>query len=415
MRSSSVVKQLLGVDKVIVEKVEFDDDGVVVHVRLYKRQQLRCSCCGKRRGKYDDGRGRRRWRTLDSGTTKVWLEADAPRIRCREHGVVAARVTWARAGHTGYSRVFEDQVAWLAAKTTQSVISELMRIAWRSVGRVLTRVVDERRMGVDLLDNLTRIGIDETSYRRGHRYLTVVVCHDTGRLVWAGVGRSRASIEAFLNELGPERRDRLTHVSCDGAEWIHGTIRKHCSNVEICLDAFHVVRWAQDAVDEIRREVWNDERRGGDKEAAKLVKGTRWALLKNPENLTDKQAATLKTLEQANAPLYRAYLLKEQLRELLKLPPRQGLEMLARWLAWASRSRLKPFVKLARTLRRQRAALEAMINHRLTNGRVESVNAKIRVIQQRAFGFHHPYALISLAMLTLSGLCPPLPGRTTHA
>ncbi len=89
--------------------------------------------------------------------------------------------------------------------------------------------------------------------------------------------------------------------------------------------------------------------------------------------------------------------------------------MLARHLAWASRSRLKSFVKLARTLRRQRAALEAMINHRLTNGRVESVNAKIRVIQQRAFGFHHPYALISLAMLTLSGLCPPLPGRTTHA
>jgi transposase len=311
--------------------------------------------------------------------------------------------------------VFEDQVAWLAAKTTQSVISELMRIAWRSVGKVLTRVVDERRAGVDLLDNLTRIGIDETSYRRGHRYLTVVVCHDSGRLVWAGVGRNRASIEAFLDELGPERRDRLTHVSCDGAEWIHDTIRAHCANAEICLDAFHVVRWAQDAVDEIRREVWNDERRGGDKDAAKLVKGTRWALLKNPENLTDKQAVTLKNLEQANAPLYRAYLLKEQLRELLKLPPKEALEMLKSWLAWASRSRLKPFVKLARTLRRQRAALEAMIQHRLTNGRVESVNAKIRVIQQRAFGFHDPYALISLAMLTLSGLCPPLPGRTTHS
>ena len=415
MRVASVVKALLGVEKSIVERVEFEDVGVVVHVRVYKRQQLRCSYCGKRRGKYDDGRGRRRWRTLDSGTTKVWLEASSPRVRCKDHGVVAARVPWARAGQTGYSRVFEDQVSWLAARTTQSVISQLMRITWRSVGKVLTRVVDERRAGVDLLDQLTRIGIDETSYRRGHRYLTVVVCHDTGRLVWAGVGRNKASIEAFLEELGPERRKRLTHVSCDGAEWIHDTIRERCPNAVICLDAFHVVRWAQDAVDEIRRELWNAERKDGDKQAAKLVKGTRWALLKNPEKLTDKQAATLKTLEKTNAPLYRAYLLKEQLRELLKQPIDEAIELLDRWLAWASRSRLQPFVKLARTLRRQRAALEAMIEHRLTNGRVESVNAKIRVIQQRAFGFHNPHALISLAMLTLSGLCPPLPGRTTHS
>ncbi len=110
-------------------------------------------------------------------------------------------------------------------------------------------------MGVDLLDNLTRIGIDETSYRRGHRYLTVVVCHDTGG--WCGrvlVAVERRSKRSSTNS-DPNRRDRLTHVSCDGAEWIHNTIRKHHSNAKICLDAFHVVRWEQDAVDEIRREV----------------------------------------------------------------------------------------------------------------------------------------------------------------
>lgn len=415
MRASSVVLRLVGVEKALVEGFEFEDGALVVRVRLHKRQQLRCGYCGKSCGKYDNGRGRRRWRALDLGTVKAFVVADAPRVRCREHGVVAARVTWARAGSTGYTRAFEDQLAWLATTTTQRTVSQLMRTAWRSVGRVLRRVVDERLEGVDLLDGLTQIGIDETSYRRGHRYLIVVVCHDTGRLVWAMPGRSKAVINAFLDDLGPERRKRLTHVTCDGAEWIHDTIRERCEHAAVCLDAFHIVKWASEAVDEIRREQWNEARRTGDKQLAGDVKGTRWALLKKPESLTDGQQATLEDLERANGPLYRAYLLKEQLRLLLKLPLEDAMPLLESWLAWASRSQLEPFIKLARTIRRQKEAVVEMLHSGLTNGRVESVNAKIRLIQQRAFGFHDPYALISLAMLTLSGLCPPLPGRTTHA
>jgi len=415
VRVTSVMKRLLGVERVLVEGIDFEGDDLVVRVRLYKRQQLRCSHCSKRCGKYDNGRGRRRWRALDLGTVKTYFEADAPRVRCREHGVVAARVAWARAGSTGYTRTFEEQVAWLTAATNKTVVVELMRITWRSVGRVLTRVVEEQRQGIDLLDNLTRIGIDETSYRRGHRYLTVVVCHQTGRLVWAKAGRNKKVIQAFLDELGPGRCRRLTHVTCDGAEWIHDTMRKKCKNAAVCLDAFHIVKWASDAVEKIRREMWNDARKSGDKQLAGEVKGTRWALLKNPENLTGKQATVLADLQRDNARLYRAYLLKEQLRLLLKLPLEQAMPLLESWLAWASRSRLEPFVKLARTIRRQKEAVVEMLHSGLTNGRVESVNAKIRVIQQRAFGFHDPDALISLAMLTLSGLCPPLPGRLTHS
>jgi len=418
VRGSSVVRRLLGVEKALVEGVAFEDGDLVVHLRLHKRQQLRCGYCGKRCGKYDNGRGRRRWRSLDSGTTKVWFEADTPRVRCRKHGVVAARVTWARAGKTGYTSAFEDQVAWLAAATSQHVVSQLMRIAWRSVGKILTRVVGERRAGADLLDGLTRIGIDETSYRKGHRYLTVVVCHDTGRLVWAAPGNSKEVINKFLEELGADRRKRLTHVTCDGAEWIHDTIRDGCENAAVCLDAFHICKWASDAVDEIRRELWNDARRNGDKQLAGEIKGTRWALLKSPGKLTKTQRAKLSQLQRDNGRLYRAYLLKEQLRLLLKLPLDEAMPLLEGWLAWASRSRLAPFVKVARTIRRQKDAVVEMLHSGLTNGRVESINAKIRVIQQRAFGFHDPEALISLAMLTLSGLCPPLPGRTpqpTHA
>jgi len=410
VRARSVFKRLLGVEKAVVEDVSFEGGDLVVRVRLHKRQRLRCSRCGRRCGLHDNGRGRRRWRVMDFGTVRVWLEAEAPRVRCPQHGVVASRVTWARVG-SRFTHGFEDQVAWLATNTSQSTVGQLMRIAWRTVGRVLTRVVEERREGVDLLDGLTRIGIDETSYRRGHRYLTVVVCHDTGRLVWAHPGNSKATLEMFFAELGEERRGRITHVTCDGAEWIHDTVRSHCGKAEVCLDAFHIVAWANDAVDSVRRELWNEQRKSGDKQLAGEVKGTRWALLKNPENLTGHQSDMLAQLEADNSALYRAYLLKEQLRLLLRQPVDKAIPLLDGWIQWAAASGLAAFEKVARTIVRQRTAVEAMIRHGLTNGRVESVNAKIRLIQRRAYGFHDPFALIALAQLTLSGLCPPLPGR----
>ena len=413
MRASSVFKRFLGVEKAMIESVGFEGDDLVVGVRLHKRQQLRCSRCGKRCGGHDNGRGRRRWRAMDCGTVRVWIEAEAPRVRCHAHGVVASRVTWARVG-SGFTHCFEDQVAWLATNTSQSTVGQLMRIAWRTVGRVLRRVVEERREGVDLLDGLTRIGIDETSYRRGHRYLTVVVCHDTGRLVWAHPGNSKATLEMFFAELGEERRGRITHVTCDGAEWIHDTVRSRCENAEVCLDAFHIVAWVNDAVDSVRRELWNEQRKDGDKQLAGEVKGTRWALLKNPENLTGRQADALAQLEADNSDLYRAYLLKEQLRLLLRQPVEAAIPLLDGWIQWATTSGLAAFEKVARTIVRQRTAIEAMLRHGLTNGRVESVNAKIRLIQRRAYGFHDPFALIALAQLALSGLCPPLPGRS-HA
>jgi transposase len=410
VRRSSLFKRLLGVEKVVIEGVDFEGRDLVVRVRLHKRQQRRCSRCGRRCGGHDSGRGRRRWRAMDFGTVRVWLEAEAPRVRCPGHGVVIALVTWARAD-SGFTHDFEDQVAWLATNTSQSAVGRLMRICWRTVGRCLKRVVEERRAGVDLLDGLTRIGIDETSYRRGHRYLTVVVCHDTGRLVWAHPGNSKAVLEKFFSELGEERRGKITHVTCDGAEWIHDTVRSHCESAEVCLDAFHIVSWVNDAVDTVRRELWNEQRKSGDTRLAGEVKGTRWALLKNPKNLTGRQTDMLARLEADNSDLYRAYLLKEQLRLLLGEPAEKAVPLLDEWMDAAGASGLSAFQKVAMTMTRQSAAIEAMLRHGLTNGRVESINAKIRLIQQRAYGFHDPFALIALAQLTLSGLCPPLPGR----
>jgi transposase len=253
--------------------------------------------------------------------------------------------------------------------------------------------------------------LTEIAVRKGQTYLTVVVDHHTGRLVWAAPGRDRKTVEQFLDLLGDERCARIELVSCDMASWITIPVAERCPSAEVCLDPFHIVKAATDALDDIRREVWNEARRAGEIALARDLKGARFALWKNPENLTPRQKLKLAHIQQVNQRLYRAYLLKEQLRQIYRVDPDTAIGVLNAWLQWARRSRLEPFVKLARTIRDQRAGIEAAIRHRLSNARVEQVNTQIRLITRRGFGYHSQQAVIALAMLRLGDLCPPLPSR----
>jgi len=347
---------------------------------------------------------------MDLGTTFAYVEADTPRVNCRTHGVVVAAVPWAR-HDSRFTRPFEDQVVWLATNASKSAVAALMRVSWRTVGSIVQRVCDEARERVDQLDGLRRIGIDEISHRKGQRYLTVVVDHDTGRLVWAASGRDRKTVLAFFDALGEERCKQIELVSADMAGWIAGPIVERCPDAVRCVDPFHVIALATDALDEVRREVWNQARRAGNTELAKDLKGARFAVWKNPENLTERQQTKLAQIQKLNAPLYRAYLLKEQLRQLYQVPASQAVELLDGWLAWARRCRLPSFVKLAATLKAQRAGILAAVKHGLSNARVEQLNTQLRLIVRRAFGFHSAEAMIALAMLKHGGLCPQLPGR----
>ena len=395
----------------MVEDVVLGEEGeVIVAVRPRWRERDRCGVCRRRCPGFDLGDGRRRWRALDIATTFAYVEADAPRVCCRRHGVVVAAVPWAR-HDARFTRGFDDQTAWLAVNCSKSAVAELMRVAWRTVGAICERVAGEAERDVDLLGGLRRIGIDEISHRSGHRYLTVVVDHDSGRLVWADSGRDRKTVERFFDALGEERCKQLELVSCDMAGWIAAPVAERCPEAVRCVDPFHVIQLAGDALDEVRREVWNEARKAGQTQLARELKGARFALWKNPERLTDRQAAKLSHIQHTNQRLYRAYLLKEQLRQIYRLAPRAAIALLDRWIAWARRCRLPAFVKLARTITDQRAGIVAAIEHGLSNARVEAINTQIRLLTRRAFGFHSPDALIALAKLSLSGLCPPLPGR----
>ncbi len=431
MRDVSLWRGLLGVEKAVIERVEFDEDAqvLVASVRPVGRQRGRCGICRRRCPGYDLGAGRRRWRTLDLGTVRAVVEADAPRVACREHGVVVAAVPWARhdAGHTC---AFDDQVAWLATQASKSTVTALMRIAWRTVGSIIARVWTDIDSCQDRFAGLRRIGIDEISYKKGHKYLMVVVDHDRRRLVWAAPGRSSATVGEFFDLLGEQRCRLITHVSADGADFIDTIVADRCPNAVRVADPFHVVKWATDALDEVRREAWNDARKQAraepkrgrgrpradaasrpSSEKAKALKGARYSLWKNPEDLTTNQQIKLSWIAQADPRLYRAYLLKEGLRVVFQMPHEAAAEALDRWTIWARRCRIPAFVKLQRSIVKHRRRILAAIEHQLSNGLVESTNTKIRLLTRIAYGFHSGESLIALAMLTLGGHRPALPGR----
>lgn len=424
---ASVWRRLLGVGRdTVVERVEFDDgEGVVVaHVRPRKGYGRRCGRCGERAGGYDRGEGRRRWRGLDLGSVRVCMEGEAPRVSCGGCGVTVARVPWARhrAGHT---RDFDDTVAWLAVRCSKTAITELMRVAWPTVGSIIARVEAERGQTVDRLKGISRIGIDEVSYKRGHHYLTVVVDLVSGRLVWAAPGRNEATLHRFFDLLGEVGCEAISQVAADGADWIERVVRRRCPRAVLGLDPFHLVTWAMEAMDQVRRDAWN-EARGGRPQPGSLrrvswprqahqIKRVKWALWKNPERLTQLQRHQLAWIAGNHSRLWRAYRLKEGLRYVVETKGVEGKEALDRWLGWATRSQLRPFIELARTIRRYRPQIDATLEHGLTNALAESTNAKIRLLTRVAYGFHGPQPLIALAMLALGGTCPPLPGRhKTH-
>lgn len=422
MRNARVWRRLLGVERVVVEKVEFDTDAgmVVAHVRSRAGARGRCGRCGRRAAWYDRGEGRRRWRALDLGVVQVFLEAEAPRVDCPTHGPTVVAVAWARHG-AGHTLMFDDQVAWLAVHTSRTAVGELMRIAWRTVGAICARVAADAEVAVDRLAGLKRIGIDEISYKKGHRYITCVVDHDAGRLVWAAPGRDKETLHRFFDLLGPERCAQITHVSADGAQWIADVVDERCPTAVRAADPFHVVAWATEALDEVRRDVWNTARGGKGKATAgsKTLKDARWALWKNEDDLSQAQQAKLDWIATTHPRLHRAWALKEGLRWVFSLA-RQGFTRLAitaldRWISWARRCRIPAFVELGRKVTRHRTAIEVSIEHGLSNALVESVNTKLRLLTRIAFGFHDPYALIGLAMLAVGGLCPPLPGRARTA
>ncbi len=399
MRVTTAFNRLLVLPGASVTDVSFSPEGVIVTVRLRRRCRV-CGECGQLAG-HVHGRRLKRWRHLDLGAARCLVECELRRVWCPDCGVRLEAVPWARPG-ARHTRDFEALVAWLAHQMAKTSIARLLRIGWDTVGNIIERVVVDR---VDhaRLDGLLAIGVDEISYRRGQRYLTTVVDHQAQRIVWCSPGRNAQTLQQFFDLLG-DRKHSIQAVSIDMSGGYQQAIQTAIPDAEICFDPFHVIRLAQRATDQVRRDEWNLHDRSRTK-AGKWIKGTRWSLLKSPEKQTIDQLAKLGEVQQANKPLYRAFLLKEELRLLYHLDdPALAAEHLDAWLTWASRSRFEPFVKLARTIRRHRAGILNAIRLGLDNGRLEGLNNRIRLISHRSYGFHSPSPLIALIYLCCSAI-----------
>jgi transposase len=406
VRVTTALNRLLRLPGALVRDVGFAADGVIVTVAL-RRRRAACSGCGQVCRRVHD-RARRRWRHLDLGGQRCFVEYELRRVRCPDCGVRVEALPWARA-NARHTRDFEDLTAFLAQQMAKAPVARLLRIGWDTVGSIVERVVADR-LDEARLDGLVMVGCDEISYRRGQRYLTTVCDHATGAIVWARPGRNAETLQAFFAELG-DRRASIRAVSIDMNGSYEKAVRAAVPTAAVCFDPFHVVALAGRAVDDVRRAEWNHQGKS-QTGPGRWVKAVRWSLLKAPERQTVAQLAALHQVSQVNRRLYRAFLLKEELRLLYHLEdPTLAPAHLDAWLAWASRSQLKPFVKLARTLRARRAGVLAAIRLGLSNGRMEGLHAKVRLLSHRSFGFHGPQPLIALIYLCCTRLTIDPPQR----
>ncbi len=404
MRATTVLRRVLVLADVRVVGVELRPEGIVVDVRS-RRGRLRCPHCPFVTRALYDRRPERRWRHLDLAGRRCFVRMPLRRLRCLAHGVVTEAVPFA-AARSGYTYAFEDEVAWLAQRVDKTSITQLRRISWRSVGRILERWIGRHRTG-DVLDGLTRVNVDEKSWRRGHRYVTVVAHPGPpARVVWMREGRDEATLSAFFDELGPARTAGLEAIGTDMAAWYIEAIAARAPEAAVCIDPFHVVALANRALDEVRRSEWDRARREG--LDARAVKYTRWALLKHPDRLNEEQRGTLALVRRHNARLWRGYEIKEMVRAVYERPG-DAVAWLDVAIRRAARSRLRPFQVLARTLRQYRDMILAAVKHGLSNSPLEALNSRLALINHRSAGFHSAAAFIALAMLCVGGFKPKLP------
>jgi transposase len=404
VRVSTLLNRLLNLQGLRVTGVLLHDGELVVTVHR-RFQVLTCPCCGaKKRGRMSSRI--RRWRHLGLWGRPVWIEGEIRRMRCRGcQRVVTEDVPWAR-HDSDFTKPFEEAVGLLAQKTDKTTVAKLCGIAWVTVGNIAQRLVKEL-LAPTRLQGLRRLAVDEISFRKHHRYLTVVTDHDRRQVVWVAEGKSSEVLKSFFHDLGPAACAEIEIVTMDMSAAYAKAVSEALPNAQIAYDHFHIAKLANEALNEVRRELVR-ELRPEDPAAAKAVKSLRWPTLHRLANVPDKHLDALANLR-PDQPLGRAYLLKEDLLDALscsaELDRPDG--RLSKWLDWASRSRLAPFVKLGRTLREHLAGIRAFLEHRVTNGLAEGVNNKIRLLSHRAFGFHSAAPLIATIYLCCGGITLP--------
>ena len=502
----SITKKVYNINNTHIDRVErtervitkFGEEHTVarinVYARPYRREQCRCPKCGRKfRGYYDHKSDKEvEWRMPGMNGVPMYILYNPGRVECPEHGVVTERIPWADVkGH--FTPDFNNEVAWSALNTTKLATSILYGINWRTVGNCME--IAHGRLEPDVSQRLhaglRRICVDETSYKKGHKYITVVYDLDTNQVVWIHEDHGDDVFEKFCLELTPEERLRIEVVAGDGAGWIDRMVKRHFPNASRCIDFFHAVQWANKALDDMRtslasrarkeyearekeyRQACDDlaatlrkidearaelesmpkagrpsarkrelraflecaeavdamdsKSRGIDgsrlsdehksalkelREKRDLLKGSKYALVHNPENRKESQDEQVRLIQNSYPDLYRGFQLKEALRIILHMTDADlAAQKLDDWIKEADGSGSVQMKKLAKKVSGHKEGILNAIRLQANSARSESTNTTIKAMIKLAYGFWNIDNLKALIYLKCSVIVIPLNNR----
>jgi transposase len=346
----------------------------------------RCPACGSA-DVVSRGHVERRFRSLPIGVRPTFLILPIPRVECRACGVVRqVDITFADPRRS-YTRRFERYVRELSRRMTIRDVAAHLGVGWDLVKDVQKRDLS-RRYAKPKLKHLRRIAIDEIAVAKGHRYMTVVMDLDSGAVVFVGDGKGADALKPFWKRLRPSGA-KIEAVAMDMSAAYRGAVSAHLKGAVIVFDHFHVIKLFNDKLSDLRRSLYHR----AEADQKKVLKGARWLLLKNPENL-DADKDEKSRLEEAlalNKPLATAYYLKDDLRRFWEQPGKRfATAFLNDWLKRAEASGVKMLQQMARTLAAHRSGLLAYYDAMITSGPMEGTNNKIKTMKRMAYGFRDP-------------------------
>ena len=401
MKDTQLYSQILGIEKpwkVTDVQVSLANDEVEVTVD-HGSGKLTCPKCGKACSGYD--KRQRRWRHLDTCQLKTLLVAEVPRVECSEHGVVTVSVPWAEPG-SGFTALFEALVIdWLKDAST-SAVSEHLRLSWNAVDGIMQRAV---KRGLSHREALSprQISVDETSYRKGHDYVTVVTDQEQSVVLHVAENRETDSLAEFYDLLSEDQKKGIESVCMDmWPAYIRAT-REALPNADskIAFDRFHVAQYMGKAVDQVRRQEHRQLIRQGDER----MKGSKYQWLRNRSNMSWHQQRSFSELRQSSLKTARAWAIKDLASRLWGYRSRTWAEKgWKRLINWMARSRLKPMQTTSKTLRNHLWGILNAVIRKVDNSHAESMNSRIKTLKSRARGFRNRERFRNAIYFHLGGL-----------
>ena len=402
MRDTDLFQAALGLSSPwTVARCEFaaDDGGLDLYLDFPRGSRFACARCGRAGCPVHDAK-EETWRHLDFFQHRALLHARAPRVTCPECGTLKVGVPWARAG-SGFTLLFEAYVLALAkampvANAAERVGEHDTRL-WRIVEHYVWRAVE----AMDLSD-VRRIAADETSARRGHDYISLFIDMARRRVVYVAEGKDAATVKAFADFLEAHGgdRDAVTDASIDMGAAFEAGIKENFPNAAITFDKFHVIKLANEAVDEVRRQEAKDNFQ---------IKGRRYIFLKNVDNLTLEEKEALSRLEAQNLDTTQAMQIRMNLQQLFKMEAKTARRFLDRWQAWVKVSDLGPMKKLAKTIMAKADGILRAIETGLSNGLMEAINGNVQAAKRKAKGYRSKRNLKTIVYLIAGDVLAKLP------